>query len=403
MIMGNGSQPRTWGILPGEAKEIIRRREWENTAALKARLAGTKPFPIKLGLKPPGGSSALADMTHFRLFIEEWKNYPHQDFLQWTTKVFRNLAEQLIPTFVVLSSISDLIQFLGADAFSRCKRWEDNMMSLLQIDQGLYPALVKRLEAVEQLSQYEAELLAGLIPQLQPGMGQGLYQRALPLVGIDTKFLESHQPLVEELVNTIHNGEVIESGGLASWLQCQPTPRDWLTIRPLCPATTKQFAGIPILKMDSNTLRRYELPGSNILVVENMQSGLAVSEMDNTVAVIGGGRNIAWMDAEWLANKRVAYWGDIDTWGLSILSEVREKGVQIEPLMMDAQTVLLHEKRMVTEPQPVKICPSSLTSEEAGLFHDLVSSRFRASRLEQERLSADYIRDNLMAWLSKKG
>lgn len=101
--------------------------------------------------------------------------------------------------------------------------------------------------------------------------------------------------------------------------------------------------------MVSNTLREYELPASNILVVENMQSGLALPEMSDTIAVVGEGGNVAWVDAPWLKNKRLGYWGDIDTWGLSILSDVREKGVTIQSLMMDHKTVRLHEERMVVE------------------------------------------------------
>ena len=252
----NTESPGAWGILPHQAKEIIGRREWTKTATLKARLTGVKPFPIRLGLKPPSGSAALRDMTHFSKFIAEWKSYPYQDFIQWTSKSFRNLAEQRIPSFVVLSSISDLILFLGASALSRSKQWENNMMPLLQIDHNLYTALVKRLESVERLNHYEAELLAVMIPQMLPGMGKGLYLRALPLVGVDTKFLESHLVLVEEILNTLHKGDVAGCGGLVSWLQCQPVPKDWLTIRPLCPTTTKQLGNIPLLKMDSFSLRR---------------------------------------------------------------------------------------------------------------------------------------------------
>lgn len=395
------SRPSPWGILPEEAKDIIRRREWDKPASLKARLSGTKEFPIRLGLKPPNGNSALTDMAHFQRFVDEWRVFPHQDLLQWSTKTFRDLAEQLIPTFIVIYSIQNLIDFLGADALSRSKIWERNMMPLLQLDNNLYPALVKHLETIEKLCSQEAELLARLIPQLQTGMGKGLYQRALPLIGIDTKFLENHQVLVEELLNTIHHGTVLASGGLTSWLQCKTPPKDWLTIRPLCPDTTSKLGGISILKMAGNALREYELPALNILVVENMQSGLALPEMPDTIAVVGGGKNVVWMDAPWLKNKHVGYWGDIDTWGLSILSDVREKGVAVQPLMMDLETVRLHEERMVVEAKSVINRPASLTEDEVKLFNDLLSGQFQSSRLEQERLSADYINSNLMEWLSE--
>ncbi|MEQ2018814.1 DUF2220 domain-containing protein [Photorhabdus bodei] len=115
---------------------------------------------------------------------------------------------------------------------------------------------------------------------------------------------------------------------------------------------------------------------------------------------MGGGKNIAWMNAAWLKGKRVGYWGDIDTWGLSILSDARDKFMDIEPLMMDVETVKAHEDRMVPEPNPVESNPTLLNEDEAKLFNYLISGRFQSSRLEQERLSSDYIRNKLMNWLS---
>lgn len=106
------------------------------------------------------------------------------------------------------------------------------------------------------------------------------------------------------------------------------------------------------------------------------------------------------MKAQWLQGKRVGYWGDIDTWGLSILADIREMGIKVDVLMMDEQTVDLHENRMVEEPQPILAIPTSLTSEESQLFYALTNRKFNGSRLEQERLSADYIANTLFSWLA---
>ena len=106
------------------------------------------------------------------------------------------------------------------------------------------------------------------------------------------------------------------------------------------------------------------------------------------------------MDAEWLKAKRVGYWGDIDTWGLAILSDVRDKFAEVEPLMMDVETLKAHEGKMVSEPVPFGSMPLSLNEDEARLFNDLISGRFQSQRLEQERLSSDYIRYKLADWLA---
>ncbi len=118
------------------------------------------------------------------------------------------------------------------------------MMPLLRLDRCLYPALVKHIDTVEQLSMREAELLAELLPQLHQGLGKGQYLRALPLIGVDTKFLEIHQTLAEELLDAMKNGAVTESGGFIAWLGCITNPKGWLTIRPLCNTSTVALGGI---------------------------------------------------------------------------------------------------------------------------------------------------------------
>ncbi len=56
---------------------------------------------------------------------------------------------------------------------------------------------------------------------------------------------------------------------------------------------------------------------------------------------------------------------------------------------------------MVNEDKPVEFCPEYLTETEAHLFEQLKSGVFKASRQEQERLSADYIYSKLQHWLTE--
>jgi len=393
------SQTKKWGLLPAQVKDIIRQREWDNSVSLKARLSGGKPFPIRLGLKPPIGRTATTDMQHFQQFIEQWRAYPIQKFIRWDTKNYRDLSKQEVPAFLIIESIQELIEFIGAEASKRSGIWSENMSPLLDINKDIYPALVKHLETLEKITHSDAQLLAQLIPQLSSDMGKELYLRALPLIGVDTKFLETYKTLIADLLDILYDGQVSRVGGLQEWLGCLSAPKGWLTIRPLCKKTIISMAGIPMMQLTGDMLRQYTLPASNILIVENLQTGLGLPDMKDTIAVIGGGKNITWVVTEWLKGKRVAYWGDIDTWGLSILSDVRSKYNTIEPLMMDHETVRLHEERMVVEEKPYGTCPLYLSKPEEQLFNDLKSDCFRASRLEQERLSSDYINLKLQSWL----
>jgi len=396
--VGAKSSTREWGLLPADVRALVLKREWNNEAGLKSRLLNRKPFPVRVGLKPPAGHSAIADMAHFQKFVAEWEAYSPQKNVQWESRRYRALAEQRLPVFFTLENMAELFAFIGPQALERSEKWTKNMAPLLSVSEALYPPLVKHLKTLESLHVSDTELLASLIKQLSFKMGEGLYLRALPLMGVDTKFLEIYLPLVSDFLDVLHEGEITDSGGLHAWLGCLENPKGWLTIRPLCDEAKVKMAGFPVMQLHSDVLRKHALPAKNILVLENIQSGLGLPPLKDTIAVFGGGKNVSWIDAHWLTSKRVAYWGDIDSWGFAILSDVRSKLPSVKAMMMDADTLGQHEERMVAEPEFLEKRPAFLTDAEAQIFSDLKTGKYPGSRLEQERLSPDYIRNRLEAW-----
>ncbi|WAR44945.1 DUF3322 domain-containing protein [Methylomonas rapida] len=90
---------RPWGLLPSDIEELILKREWQNFTGLKARLLNDKPFPIRIGLKPPTGQLAVGDMEHFQKFIGQWRSFAAQHLIEWETRNYRVLSEQTLPKF----------------------------------------------------------------------------------------------------------------------------------------------------------------------------------------------------------------------------------------------------------------------------------------------------------------
>jgi hypothetical protein len=387
-----------WGLLPEAAVEQLRAREWSNNANLRGLLSGARPFPRRVSLKAPTDAQALADPTHFQRFVDSWKQWPHAGQLQWQRKQFRRMGEQQVPVVLQIDSIQELIKVLGPKAEARSRYWEQRMRPLLSVDADLSPVLLQHLADVEKMTPEDAALLARLLPQLYQGIGQGGYLRALPLIGVDTKFVETWQTLIADLLDRLHGGTVTEQGGLLNWLNCRANPAGWLLVRPLCRRSRERLAELPVVQLDTRTLQRRPLPAARILIVENKQSGYALPELDDTIAVFGGGRNTAWMQAAWLGEKRIGYWGDIDSWGLTILSEARKRQPHLQALLMDEPTLLWHQARMVDEPTPLDPLPENLTAAEQQLFCRLRDGFYGRSRLEQERLSPDFVRERLDEW-----
>ena len=385
-----------WGILPDDAIAQLRKKEWDHPRHLKQRLRHQRPFPIVLSLKAPTGQQAFADIDHFHTFFKTWKNFGYPDLVEWQQRQFKQLATQHVPVKLVIPTLDVMVELLGQQ--QRLKKISDKISFLLQqlfvephIEYALFSTLIEYLEQIEQYPEHDWQLLIHLIAQLKANMGAGHYLRALPLQHVDTKFLEKNLIFVEAICDVLHQGEIQATGGLLSWLNCLDHPKGWLMIKPLCDKVQQSLGGLPVFQLSTDVLTQFELPAQYIIVVENIQSGLALPMLENSIVVCGGGKNIKWLDATWLQHKKVYYWGDLDSEGLNILSMVRQKIPDVIPLMMDEATVLQFQDKMVDEPDSVFSEPQYLTAEELSLFHALRKNCYKNKRLEQERISNDWI------------
>jgi hypothetical protein len=395
---------RSWGRLPAEVVQELRRLEWDNASRLRDRLLGLRGFPISQPLKPPTASHALADINHFHTWVDAWRHWPSQEQVVWTTRQYRVLGGQVeVPERLELDSVQALIEALGTEAVQRAHGWQARMQPLLTLDKNLYETLIRQLHVLETLSMTEVERLSRVLPQLREGMGEGRYLRALPVRGIDTKFLETHRVLLSALLDAQHQGAVTVAGGLEAWLRCRATPSNWLYVRPLCEDVRRQMGGFAILQLPLEQLLEQPLPGRRVLVVENTQAGYALPELPDTVAVFGGGRNTLWLQAPWLEHRHLAYWGDVDTWGLQILAEARQAQPNLLAVMMDEVTLRAHHDQGGPEREAAALPDAGLLPAELRLFEDLLNGTYGIGRLEQEFLDQDFIQARLTDWVKKTG
>ena len=401
MISNQHENKINWGFLPSAVYDLVKTREWDNFNRLQKRLTGDISFPIKILLKPPTDDQAIAALDHFQVFVDGWRKFPHPSMIEWEEKSYRTLKNQKVPKALIISNINEFYSYIGTEAVMRSSKWKVAMQPLLEVNNNFYPMLVKHLRTIEVLPLNTIQMLINILPQLKRNMGNSKYLREIPLIGVDTKFIETHELLIVDLLNVIYQNEI--STSLLAWLGCNENPNGWLTIKPLCSDVREKLGGYSLLQLTASDLRLRELPADNILVVENLQSGLGLSDLPNTVAVIGGGRNVSWMDANWLNNKKVAYWGDIDTWGFAILNDARALLPNLCSLMMDENTLIQFKDRAVSEFEQYDGNQKYLTESEGELFNNLKKSKYKQVRLEQERLPFEYIKSILDKWAYAAG
>ena len=219
---------------------------------------------------------------------------------------------------------------------------------------------------------------------------------------MDTKFVERHQRLLDQLLSVVLRPERIDldavPGDFVRRFRFRPKPY-YVRFRFQCPQPCFPDA------VSEVRLRSDEVPGSGIVattvfIVENEISYLAFPEVPNSVVMFGSGYALEAANAQpWLEPKEIVYWGDIDTHGFAILNNLRARVRQVGSILMDKTTLLAHSQQWVSEPMPTSRPLENLTDDESSLYTDLVEDRYGHSvRLEQERVRFSLLRRALEPW-----
>ena len=142
--------------------------------------------------------------------------------------------------------------------------------------------------------------------------------------------------------------------------------------------------------------------GATVLIVENLQTFLALPPMDGVIAVDGGGDKVSVLSRiDWIRRARCVYWGDLDSHGFRILSRARQSGLALDSCLMDTKTLKAFRDLWVPEPKPFHGNLATLTEDEQVTFNALRDEGF--VRLEQERIGWDYALGALGRALERNG
>lgn len=212
----------------------------------------------------------------------------------------------------------------------------------------------------------------------------GLYLRQLPVEGVDTKFFERNRTILDALLIEVQP-ETVDASTLRFEARHGLRREEPLVRLRFLDPTLQIARGFPVadLAMPAPIFRSLALGAVNVIVTENLCNFLALPPLSRAVAVWGCGDAAALLvDAPWLAQSRILYWGDLDAPGFAILSRLRAAYPAAESVMMDAATLAAHVSWAVVV-QPASADTSRLTPDELAAFDQLAA---RNLRLEQERV-----------------
>ncbi|MFM2252668.1 MAG: hypothetical protein RJB68_1005 [Pseudomonadota bacterium] len=377
-------------------------RQWQRSDWRAQRLLpSTQAWPLRLTIGEPGAPTFRDDGATLRQHLLQWRNITEQGpgQVQWKPRHYRGGAGPVdVPVCWVLRPSDCAAAFAqhGGNPGAQAHADYQALATVLpQVDACFHPLLVRRLSlwrgtAVEQLATATRMAL-----QLAPGCAQGRPLRALAVAGNDSKFFERHASLLTALLDARFEGEASRQG-LTGFLGAAPEGEHWLLIAPLAPGL------LPFTRQRVTTaeLQTMPLPGRRILLVENERSLHQLPHpVPDTIAILGAGLHLGWLDAPWLQTREVAYWGDMDTWGLSMLATARSHLPQLHALLMDVPSFTTLRHLAVAEPvhAPPLHPEAPLTPDEWALGQHLRT--LDAGRLEQEFLPAAAVAQAIEDWL----
>jgi hypothetical protein len=363
----------------------------EHLAWLGAVGRADGPQPIPLGA--PTQSEAATDPEAVRAWAAAWAAWEASQqpgAVAWETRQWPRLGTQRLPVSLVLGSVDDIAQL--ADQGGRWQRAVARHRLLSDACDWTAggPAPQRLFDALADYADIDSDRLVALMRWLAAHPDSGLQLRQLPVLGLDTKWVEQRRGLIIDLVQGRRTQPPGDAAGrdLHALLGLAKPPTR-IRMRLLGADLRREVGGLGDIEAPLDELAALPLAPRLAFIVENLESGLALPAIPGAVALMKLGHAVNLLKPlPWLQAARVVVWGDIDTHGFAILDRVRAVLPQAESMLMDGDALLNHRALWVEEPRPYDgPALARLTASERGVFDGLLGNAWGVRvRLEQERL-----------------
>jgi hypothetical protein len=384
--------------------EELRRRllsRWQNQR--RSWLLGEGEWPLALSTEPPTEAKLLGDWPRFDAWLAQWREVSRADqsTVRYEARAWSRVGEQQVPCAWQFATPEAVANELGQAARWSQAKQRFGMLASWKDDAAWRAELSRHFDLLADLEHADFERLCRVVAWLRRHPSSGLYPRQLPIPGIDSKWVESRRAVVAAWVNALLAGAVSTDFYAATGLRAAP---DRLRMRLLDPALRAAMGGLSDIEAPADEFIELNMPVRQVLVVENLVTGLACEDLPGTLVFMRRGYAVdALARLPWLAQLPVYYWGDIDTHGLAILSRLRAYLPQTQSLLMDEPTLLAFRTLWGREEKPhAALELACLTEQEQRLYRTLQDGEYKQVRLEQERIAWDVAWSRVAAALLPK-
>lgn len=375
------------------------RKRWKQGLLLGPTDAVEARFPMPLRLKKPRPADLNDRFNQVRDWVEMLArgDREHRGFgyrIEWKTVNHRIHGSNRLPAGVTMPTREDALRLIGktkaAKTFDRL--YERIVEDFPELTDWLTRRPMNALDHAEEWPR-----LLAVLTWFRQHPRPGLYLRELDIEGVDSKFIEQRRKLIGELLDEILESRHIDfdaKGGRGFDRRYGLRRRPALVrFRILDPAL--EINGIDDLSLPAEQFARLDINAATVFITENETNGLAFPPHRSAIVIFGLGYGLDRLArVAWLSERRIHYWGDIDTHGFAILNRLRHQLPHAESLLMDRATLDAHKPMWTREPRDRRFTGrlDRLTHSEQQLFEtlrdDLIGQRIR---LEQERIGFGWL------------
>lgn len=343
---------------------------------------GAWPLGVPLGL--PTEKDVAEDPAAVRAWVEAWTARPGPGDVAWEERSWGRLGRQRLPARVSWSTPAQVAEAVGQE-----RRWKtaaQRHARLVAAWPAVEGALARHFDILADYAAADFERLFSMLHWLDRNPSSGRQLRQLPIEGLDTKWIEKRRGLVMDLLHALraHEGER-DFHALCGLRR----PPHRLRVGLLCPALRRAAGGLRDVEAPADELAALAIAPGSALIVENLETGLALPDIPGCVALMKLGNAVGVLGAlPWLAGARAVYWGDIDTHGFAILDRARAVLPGLRSVLMDEATLLAHRALWGEEPvQHPEAALPTLGAAERAVYAGLRTHAWgQKVRLEQERV-----------------
>jgi len=347
-------------------------------------------FPLEIPLKNISAKHLLSHFSELRASIDDLRqdSKKHHYFIRDKEITHRQLGAQKIPAIIVFETETNFLSFITKTTeFNQFKKLTEQILQ----QEGSFQEWVVRYPA--KVMKY-ADVWPGLLnvcAYFKHNPQPGCYIRQLDIKGVDSKFIEQHKGILNELLPQVltEAGYQKETVGLNNhgFERRYGLRYDQPLIRLRILDKALAIHGLTDLTLTVEEFKVLNLASNTVFIAENKVNGLAFPDCSQAIVIFGLGYAVNLLaDAACLKDSTIYYWGDIDTHGFAILSRLRHYYPQAKSLLMEQKTLSqfmclsVHETLEKSEQKAL----SHLTAVENKLYQQLQHSLLR---LEQERIS----------------